>query len=54
MVGHPTGEISLDVQPRAYDLRQTLFPTTLLLGPALGLIMVGIRRVMRAVDDSDG
>jgi hypothetical protein len=50
---HPTGEISLDVQPRGFDLQMTLFPT-LLLGPALGLIILGTRRVMRALDDSDG
>jgi len=46
----PAGEISIDVQPRGYDWRLTMFPT-LLLGPALGLIIVGIRRVMRAIDD---
>jgi hypothetical protein len=49
---HPAGEISFDVQPRAYDLGQTLV-ATLLLGPALGLIIVGVRRVTRAIDDSD-
>jgi hypothetical protein len=31
----------------------TLFPT-LLLGPALRLIIVGVRRVMKAADDSNG
>lgn len=49
----PAGQISLDVQPRGYDWRLTMFPT-LLLGPALGLVVVGVRRVMKAADDSNG
>lgn len=45
---HPSGRLLLDVQPRGLDLRLTVVPT-LLLGPALGAVVVLIRRVMRAL-----
>lgn len=47
---HPAGQIVLDVQPRGYNLGLTLIPT-LMAGPILGLIVVGIRKLMRALDE---
>ena len=47
---HPSGTITLDVQPRGFAWQQTLFPG-LVLGPILGLIVVGTRRVIEALED---
>ncbi len=46
---HPSGSLAFDVAPRASDLRLTLLPT-LLLGPPLGAVVLGIRRILRALD----
>jgi hypothetical protein len=43
---HPTGEIVLDIELRRFDWAATLIPT-LVVGPALGLAAVALRRVMR-------
>lgn len=51
---HPSGTIRLDVQPRGFDVGQTMFPA-LAFGPVLGLIVVGARRLMTALgDETDG
>ena len=47
---HPDGEIRIEVDVRDFDARLTLLPT-LLLGPAVGLIMAGVLRVMRLLDE---
>jgi len=49
---HPSGEITLDIQPRDFDWKQTVFPT-LLLGPPLGLIVAGSRGVLRMLNEPD-
>ena len=47
---HPSGEISLDVEPRTFDWRLTVAPT-LLLGLPLGLLALAGQRAMRLLDD---
>jgi hypothetical protein len=42
---HPSGTLSIEVQPRGLDLGLTLIPT-LALGPPLGLVVVLVRRVV--------
>jgi len=47
---HPDGGITIDVDLREFDWRPTVAPT-LALGSALGLIVLGTRRVMRLLDE---
>lgn len=46
---HPSGRITFDVAPRGLDLRLTVLPT-LLLGLPLGAVVLGVRRVLRALE----
>ena len=47
---HPSGGITIDVDLRGFDWRPTIAPT-LALGSAMGLIVLGSRRVMRLLDE---
>lgn len=47
---HPSGGITIEVDLRGFDWRPTIAPT-LALGPAMGLIVLGSRRVMRLLDE---
>ncbi|MFN0088904.1 MAG: heme-copper oxidase subunit III [Acidimicrobiales bacterium] len=47
---HPSGAIALDVHPARTDWRLTLAPT-LVVGPALGVGALAVRRVARALDE---
>ena len=49
---HPDGEITIDVEVRDFDWMATIVPT-LALGPALGVIWVGVGRVVRLLDEPD-
>jgi hypothetical protein len=49
---HPAGEINIDVDVRTFDWRATVFPT-LVLGPAVGLILTVVGSVMRKLDEPD-
>lgn len=50
---HPSGAITIDVEVRDFDWMVTIVPS-LALGPALGLIFVGVARVVRLLDEPDG
>lgn len=47
---HPAGAITIDVEVRDFDWLATIIPT-LALGPALGVIMAGVGRVVRLLDE---
>ena len=47
---HPSGEIAINVEPRDFDWRTAAVPA-LILGPAVGLVLVGVRWVMRLLDE---
>lgn len=47
---HPQGAITIDVDVRDFDWRATLVPTWLL-GPTVGLIILGVRSVVAGLDD---
>ncbi len=49
---HPDGEINLDIGLRDFDWRVLVLPTVII-GPFLGWLLVGIRRVMRLLDEPD-
>ncbi len=49
---HPSGAINIDVDVRDFDWLATVFPT-LVLGPAVGLILSGVVGVMRKLDEPD-
>lgn len=51
---HPSGQVALNVEPRDYDWRQTAIPAALI-GPTVGLIIIGSRRLLRLLAlDADG
>jgi len=49
---HPAGRLSINVEPRRTDWQLTVAPT-LMLGPVLGLIAFGVRRVMSGLGDPE-
>lgn len=49
---HPDGVLNINVEPRRTDLSLTIFPT-LALGPAMGVIMLGVRRIHRSLEEED-
>lgn len=49
---HPDGSIAITVEPAGFDWRLPLVPS-LLLGIPLGLVLIGTRRVVRAVAESE-
>jgi len=49
---HPTGAINIDVGLRDFDWKATVVPT-LALGPFVGFILAGTRRVMNALDEPE-
>ncbi len=49
---HPSGTVTIDVGVRDFDWRLTVIPT-LAIGPFIGLVLFGTRRVMNALDEPD-
>lgn len=49
---HPAGLLGIDVRPRGLDLGLTVLPT-ILLGPGLAAILLGVRAVMRRLGDEE-
>lgn len=49
---HPSQAIEITVEARDFDWRPTVLPT-LVLGPTVGLILVGVGRVLHHLDDPD-
>jgi hypothetical protein len=49
---HPDGAVTIDVDVRNYDLRATLIPT-LVLGPAIGLVVLGVTSTLRHLDEPE-
>jgi hypothetical protein len=49
---HPSGAITIDVDVREFDWRATIFPT-LVLGPAVGLILSGVGSVVGKLDEPE-
>ncbi len=49
---HPDGQIVLEVRPHGFDWELTILPT-LILGPTVGVLYVGIRRLLWALDDEE-
>ena len=49
---HPDGAIVIDVDVRTFDWRATLLPT-FVLGPAIGLVVVGVSSTMRHLDEPE-
>lgn len=47
---HPSGEVSLNIQPRDFDWRQTVFPT-LMVGPPVALVILGSRWLVRTLGE---
>ena len=47
---HPDGQLTINVEPRRTDLQLTILPT-LALGPALGGVILAVRRVVRTLED---
>lgn len=47
---HPSGNVAIDVALRDFDWRLPMVPT-LAFGPAIGLVILGVGRVMRAIDE---
>lgn len=47
---HPAKAIVIDVESRTFDWRLTILPT-LAFGPLIGLILAGVARVVRNLDD---
>ncbi|MCP3854847.1 MAG: hypothetical protein GY745_12710 [Actinomycetia bacterium] len=47
----PAGRLSINVEPRLTDLALTVLPT-LMLGPALGVAALGVRRVFVTLEES--
>lgn len=49
---HPSGTIDIRVDARDFDWRYTVIPT-FVLGPALGLVIVAVTRIVGGLDDPD-
>lgn len=49
---HPAGRLGIEVRPRGLDLGLTVLPT-LLLGPGVAAVILGVRAVMRRLGDDE-
>lgn len=49
---HPAGAITIDVDVRDFDWKATLLPT-LVLGPAVGLVVLGVSSTVRLLDEPE-